>query len=231
MGIGPIPAVQARDREGGLKLADIDVIESNEAFAAQAMAVARDLELRPAKDEPERQRHRARASDRRDRCILTVKAIYELARTRGRYALVTMCIGGGQGIAAIFERIWRRPGAAALELADERLDSAQQHLDRDRGRDETDEPLECRERPVAREPGDAVGEQERHQWSPPRDGDRRQPLGPAARRARCEQRDDRDRGRLATDGIASGTMKDSSSRSRTLPRRSRRPSAARSGRG
>lgn len=105
MGIGPVPATRAALQRAGLTLADIDVIESNEAFAAQACAVAKDLGFDPAKTNPNGSGislgHPVGATG----AMLTVKALYELARTGGRYALVTMCIGGGQGIAAIFERV------------------------------------------------------------------------------------------------------------------------------
>jgi acetyl-CoA C-acetyltransferase len=105
MGIGPVPATRAALQRAGLTLADIDVIESNEAFAAQACAVAKDLGFDPAKTNPNGSGislgHPVGATG----TILTVKALYEMARTGGRYALVTMCIGGGQGIAAIFERV------------------------------------------------------------------------------------------------------------------------------
>jgi len=105
MGIGPVPATRAALQRAGLILADIDVIESNEAFAAQACAVAKDLGFDPAKTNPNGSGislgHPVGATG----AILTVKALYELARIGGRYALVTMCIGGGQGIAAIFERV------------------------------------------------------------------------------------------------------------------------------
>jgi acetyl-CoA C-acetyltransferase len=105
MGIGPVPAVQQALDRAGLKLADIDVIESNEAFAVQACAVARELGFDPVKANPNGGAvafgHPIGATG----CILSVKAIYELHRGGGRYALVTMCIGGGQGIAAIFERL------------------------------------------------------------------------------------------------------------------------------
>lgn len=105
MGIGPVPAVrQALDR-AGLRLANIDVIESNEAFAVQACAVARELDFDPEKTNPNGGAvalgHPIGASG----CILAIKAIFELKRRNGRYALVTLCIGGGQGIAAIFERL------------------------------------------------------------------------------------------------------------------------------
>jgi acetyl-CoA C-acetyltransferase len=105
MGIGPVPATRAVLKRAGLTLADMDVIESNEAFAAQACAVAKDLGFDPAKTNPNGSGislgHPVGATG----TILTVKALYELARIGGRYALVTMCIGGGQGIAAIFERV------------------------------------------------------------------------------------------------------------------------------
>ena len=105
MGIGPVPAVQQVLHRAGLKLADMDVIESNEAFAVQACAVARELGFDPDKTNPNGGAvafgHPIGATG----CILAVKASYELQRGGGRYALVTMCIGGGQGIAAIFERL------------------------------------------------------------------------------------------------------------------------------
>ncbi len=105
MGEGPIPATKLAMEKAGMGLDSIDVIESNEAFAAQAIAVARGLELDMKKTNPNGGAialgHPVGASG----AILTVKAIYELHRTGGRYALVTMCIGGGQGIAAVFERL------------------------------------------------------------------------------------------------------------------------------
>jgi acetyl-CoA C-acetyltransferase len=104
MGLGPIPAVRRVFQKAGLKPADMDVVESNEAFAAQAMAVTRDLELDPAKVNPNGGAVALGHPIGATGSILTVKALYELERTRKRYALVTMCIGGGQGIAAIFER-------------------------------------------------------------------------------------------------------------------------------
>jgi acetyl-CoA C-acetyltransferase len=104
MGLGPIPAVKRVFEKAGLKPADIDVVESNEAFAVQAMAVTRDLGLDPAKVNPNGGAVALGHPIGATGCILTVKALYELERTRKRYALVTMCIGGGQGIAAIFER-------------------------------------------------------------------------------------------------------------------------------
>jgi len=105
MGLGPIPAVKRVFEKAGLKPADMDVVESNEAFAAQAMAVTKDLGLDPARVNPNGGAVALGHPIGATGCILTVKALYELERTQKRYALVTMCIGGGQGIAAIFERI------------------------------------------------------------------------------------------------------------------------------
>ena len=105
MGLGPIPAVKKVFEKSGLKPADMDVVESNEAFAAQAMAVTKDLGLDPAKVNPNGGAVALGHPIGATGAILTVKALYELERTQKRYALVTMCIGGGQGIAAIFERI------------------------------------------------------------------------------------------------------------------------------
>ena len=104
MGLGPIPAVRRVFEKAGLKPADMDVIESNEAFAAQAMAVTRDLGLDPARVNPNGGAVALGHPIGATGSILAVKALYELERTQKRYALVTMCIGGGQGIAAIFER-------------------------------------------------------------------------------------------------------------------------------
>lgn len=104
MGIGPVPATRLVLKRTGLRVQDMDVIESNEAFAAQACAVSQELDFDPAKVNPNGSGislgHPVGATG----AINTVKAIHELHRTGGRYALVTMCIGGGQGIAAIFER-------------------------------------------------------------------------------------------------------------------------------
>jgi acetyl-CoA C-acetyltransferase len=104
MGIGPVPATQLALKRAGLRVQDMDVIEANEAFAAQACAVAKELQFDPAKVNPNGSGislgHPVGATG----AIITVKAVHELARIQGRYALVTMCIGGGQGIAAIFER-------------------------------------------------------------------------------------------------------------------------------
>ena len=105
MGLGPIPAVRKVFEKAGLKPADMDVIESNEAFAVQAMAVTKDLGLDPAKVNPNGGAVALGHPIGATGCILTVKALYELQRMQKRYALVTMCIGGGQGIAAIFERV------------------------------------------------------------------------------------------------------------------------------
>jgi len=102
MGIGPVPAVRKVLEKAGLTIKDMDVIELNEAFAAQALAVIRDLDLPPDRTNPNGSGislgHPVSATG----CILTIKALYELRRIGGKYGLVTMCIGGGQGIAAIF---------------------------------------------------------------------------------------------------------------------------------
>jgi acetyl-CoA C-acetyltransferase len=105
MGLGPIPAVKRVFEKAALKPADMDVIESNEAFAVQAMAVTKDLGLDPARVNPNGGAVALGHPIGATGAILTVKALYELERVQGRYALVTMCIGGGQGIAAIFERV------------------------------------------------------------------------------------------------------------------------------
>jgi acetyl-CoA C-acetyltransferase len=104
MGIGPVPATQSVMKRTGLSVAQMDVIEANEAFAAQACAVAKDLAADPAKINPNGSGISLGHPIGATGAIITTKAIYELQRTGGRYALVTMCIGGGQGIAAIFER-------------------------------------------------------------------------------------------------------------------------------
>ena len=104
MGIGPIPAVQQLLKKTGLGIDDIDVFEVNEAFAAQALAVCRELRLPEDRTNPNGSGISLGHPIGATGCILTVKALYELARTGGKRALVTMCIGGGQGIAAIFER-------------------------------------------------------------------------------------------------------------------------------
>jgi len=105
MGIGPVPATRLALQRAGLRAHQMDVIEANEAFAAQACAVMRELDLDPAKVNPNGSGislgHPVGATG----ALITVKALHELQRVGGRYALVTMCIGGGQGIAAIFERV------------------------------------------------------------------------------------------------------------------------------
>jgi acetyl-CoA C-acetyltransferase len=105
MGIGPVPAVKTALERAGLKISDIDVVESNEAFAAQACAVAKDLGFDPAKTNPNGGAVALGHPIGATGAILTVKTIYELQRTGGLYGLITMCIGGGQGIAAIIERL------------------------------------------------------------------------------------------------------------------------------
>ena len=105
MGIGPVPASQMALKKAGLTVNDLDVIEANEAFAAQACAVTKDLGLDPAKVNPNGSGISLGHPIGATGAVITVKALYELERIQGRYALVTMCIGGGQGIAAIFERI------------------------------------------------------------------------------------------------------------------------------
>ena len=105
MGEGPIPATKLALQRAGLSLDQMDVIESNEAFAAQAIAVSRALGLDPMKTNPN---GGAIALGHPIGCsgaFIATKALYELERIQGRYALATMCIGGGQGIAAIFERV------------------------------------------------------------------------------------------------------------------------------
>ena len=105
MGVGPISATQAVLKRTGLKVSDLDVIEANEAFAAQACAVTKELGLDPAKVNPNGSGISLGHPIGATGALITVKALYELQRIQGRYALVTMCIGGGQGIAAIFERV------------------------------------------------------------------------------------------------------------------------------
>jgi acetyl-CoA C-acetyltransferase len=105
MGIGPVPASQLALKRAGLTVNDMDVIEANEAFAAQACAVSKDLGLDPAKVNPNGSGISLGHPIGATGALITVKALYELQRIQGRYALVTMCIGGGQGIAAIFERL------------------------------------------------------------------------------------------------------------------------------
>ncbi|QNN59196.1 acetyl-CoA C-acyltransferase family protein [Diaphorobacter ruginosibacter] len=105
MGIGPVPATKLALEKAGLSVNDLDVIEANEAFAAQACAVTRDLGLDPAKVNPNGSGISLGHPIGATGAVITVKALHELERIKGKYALVTMCIGGGQGIAAIFERL------------------------------------------------------------------------------------------------------------------------------
>lgn len=105
MGIGPVPASRKALERAGLTVADLDVIEANEAFAAQACAVSNELGFDPAKVNPNGSGISLGHPIGATGALITVKALYELQRIGGRYALVTMCIGGGQGIAAVFERI------------------------------------------------------------------------------------------------------------------------------
>ena len=105
MGLGPVSAVKSALHKAELKLDQIDVIESNEAFAAQALGVSKELGMNPAKVNPNGGAVALGHPIGATGCILTVKALYELQRTGGRYGLITMCIGGGQGIAAIIERL------------------------------------------------------------------------------------------------------------------------------
>lgn len=103
MGIGPVSAVRQLFLRTGLGVSDMDVIELNEAFAAQLLAVRRELDLPPERTNPNGSGISLGHPIGATGAIVTVKALHELRRIHGRYALVTMCIGGGQGIAAIFE--------------------------------------------------------------------------------------------------------------------------------
>jgi acetyl-CoA C-acetyltransferase len=105
MGIGPVPATRIALEKAGLRLEQMDVIEANEAFAAQACAVTKELGADPAKVNPNGSGISLGHPIGATGAVITVKALHELHRIEGHYALVTMCIGGGQGIAAIFERI------------------------------------------------------------------------------------------------------------------------------
>ena len=104
MGVGPIPAIKQLMAKLGLTVADMDVIELNEAFAAQALACVRELEIDPAKVNPNGSGISLGHPIGATGAIVTVKALHELQRTGGRYGLISMCIGGGQGIAAVIER-------------------------------------------------------------------------------------------------------------------------------
>ena len=105
MGLGPVSAVKKVLAKAGLTLDRMDTIESNEAFAAQALGVSKELGMPSAKVNPNGGAIALGHPIGATGCILTVKAMYELQRTGGRYGLITMCIGGGQGIAAIIERM------------------------------------------------------------------------------------------------------------------------------
>jgi acetyl-CoA C-acetyltransferase len=105
MGIGPVPATRQALERAGLQVSDLDVIEANEAFAAQACAVSAELDFDPTKVNPNGSGISLGHPIGATGAIIAVKTIYELARSGGRYGLATMCIGGGQGIAAIFERL------------------------------------------------------------------------------------------------------------------------------
>jgi acetyl-CoA C-acetyltransferase len=105
MGIGPVPSTKIALERAGLKVSDLDVIEANEAFAAQACAVAKDLGFPFEKLNPNGSGISLGHPIGATGAMITVKALYELERIGGRYALTTMCIGGGQGIAAVFERM------------------------------------------------------------------------------------------------------------------------------
>ncbi len=105
MGIGPVPATRTALQRAGLRVEDLDVIEANEAFAAQACAVSQELGFDAAKVNPNGSGISLGHPIGATGAMITVKALHELQRVGGRYALVTMCIGGGQGIAAIFENL------------------------------------------------------------------------------------------------------------------------------
>ena len=105
MGLGPVTAVKRALAKANLKVSDMDVIESNEAFAAQALGVSKELGLDPKKVNPNGGAVALGHPIGATGAILTIKAMYELERTGGRYGLITMCIGGGQGIAAVIERV------------------------------------------------------------------------------------------------------------------------------
>src|SRR5438876_960021 len=113
MGMGPVPATRKVLDRTGLKVDEMDVFEVNEAFAAQALAVARELDLPPERTNPNGSGISLGHPIGATGAILAVKSLYELKRTGGRYALATMYIGGGQGIAAIFERVLSRAGRSA----------------------------------------------------------------------------------------------------------------------
>lgn len=105
MGLGPVPATRMALARAGLKVQDLSVIESNEAFAAQALAVAQQLDFDPERLNPNGSGISLGHPIGATGAILATKLVYELQRTGGRYGLATMCIGGGQGIAMVFERV------------------------------------------------------------------------------------------------------------------------------
>jgi acetyl-CoA C-acetyltransferase len=105
MGMGPVPASRIALERAGLTVKDLDVIESNEAFAAQACAVAKELGFDPAKVNPNGSGISLGHPIGATGAILVTKLVHELRRIGGRYGLVTMCIGGGQGIAAVIENL------------------------------------------------------------------------------------------------------------------------------
>jgi acetyl-CoA C-acetyltransferase len=104
MGTGPIPSTKLALKRAGLNIGDLDIIESNEAFAVQALCVNKGLDLDPAKVNVHGGAIALGHALAATGTVLTVKCLYELQRIKRRYGLVTMCIGGGQGISAIFER-------------------------------------------------------------------------------------------------------------------------------
>jgi len=104
MGIGPVPAIKTLLEKNKLSVDDIDVWEINEAFASQALAVVKELAIDPAKVNPNGSGISLGHPIGATGSVITVKALYELQRTGAKYAVVSMCIGGGQGIAALFER-------------------------------------------------------------------------------------------------------------------------------
>jgi acetyl-CoA C-acetyltransferase len=105
MGLGPVPATRLALKRAGLAIDDLDVIEANVAFAAQACAVMKELQMDPAKVNPNGSGIALGHPIGATGAIIATKLIHELHRTQGRYGLATMCIGGGQGIAVIFERV------------------------------------------------------------------------------------------------------------------------------